>query len=238
MEIKAVLFDMDGTLVPMNQEVFTKAYFKELAKVLCPLGIEPQKLIDTVWAGTKAMVMNNGQKRNVNAFWDCFSEKTGLNTDRFQAASDNFYIKEFHNARYATGENPLAVEAVREAHKNNRQVVLATNPIFPMEGQKTRMSWVGLKAEDFNLVTSYETDSYCKPNPQYFTSICERIGIEPKNCLIIGNDETEDMYAGTQAGLNTYLVTDCRIASEKHPWTGRQGTFAEMLEMLRTLDES
>lgn len=238
MEIKAVLFDMDGTLVPMNQDVFTKAYFKELAKVLCPSGIEPQKLIDAVWAGTKAMVTNDGQKRNVDVFWDCFSGKTGLNIELFKAASDNFYIKEFHNARYATEENPLAVKAVYEAHKNNRLVVLATNPIFPMEGQKTRLSWVGLKAEDFNLITSYETDSYCKPNPQYFTSICERIRVAPQNCLMIGNDETEDMYAAAQAGLNTYLVTDCRISSEKNLWTGNQGTFAEMIEMLRALDAS
>ncbi len=235
-EIKAVLFDMDGTLVPMDQEVFTKAYFKELSKVVCPLGIEPEKLIDTVWAGTKAMIMNNGQRLNCDAFWDCFSKQTDLNINVVKTVTDEFYTNEFHNARYATSENPLAVEAVRTAHKNDRRVVLATNPIFPMNGQKTRMSWVGLKEEDFDLVTSYETDTFCKPNPQYFTSICKRIGVAPQNCLLIGNDETEDMYAGTQAGLNTYLVTDCRITSEKHPWTGIQGTFSEMIKMLKTLN--
>ena len=56
---KAILFDMDGTLLPMDNEVFTKGYFKELAKKLSPIGLEPQKLVDSVWAGTKQMIKND-----------------------------------------------------------------------------------------------------------------------------------------------------------------------------------
>lgn len=35
--IKTVLFDLDGTLLPMDQEKFTKSYFKQLAKRVAPL---------------------------------------------------------------------------------------------------------------------------------------------------------------------------------------------------------
>jgi hydroxymethylpyrimidine pyrophosphatase-like HAD family hydrolase len=45
MNYKAILFDMDGTLVPMDNDVFTKGYFKELAKKLSPLGLAPDALI-------------------------------------------------------------------------------------------------------------------------------------------------------------------------------------------------
>ena len=48
MSIKAVLFDLDGTLLPMDQEIFTSAYFAELTKVVCPLGVQPQDLIKAV----------------------------------------------------------------------------------------------------------------------------------------------------------------------------------------------
>ena len=41
--MKAVLFDLDGTLLPMDQEEFIGAYFTELAKVVCDEKIEPQE---------------------------------------------------------------------------------------------------------------------------------------------------------------------------------------------------
>ena len=34
MNIKAVLFDLDGTLLPMDQDIFVKSYFGLLAKKL------------------------------------------------------------------------------------------------------------------------------------------------------------------------------------------------------------
>ena len=59
-KIKAVLFDLDGTLLPMDQDVFTKGYFKFLIKKAAPYGYEPEKLISSIWQGTAAMVKNTG----------------------------------------------------------------------------------------------------------------------------------------------------------------------------------
>lgn len=235
MQWSAILFDLDGTLLPMDQEVFTNGYFRELAKVLSPLGIAPKALVDAVWAGTKAMVCNTGERSNAEVFWARFTEASGQEAARFQPASNQFYIHEFHRARAYTGENPLAAEAIHLARRKARQVILATNPLFPLAGQATRLSWIGLRPEDFDLVTSYESDSYCKPNPQYYLSICERMSLSPQECLMIGNDESEDMYAATAAGMSGYLITDCRIPSAEHPWHGPQGTFPELLTFLRSL---
>ena len=49
-------FDLDGTLLPMDQEVFTKDYFKRLAAKLLPHGYQADQLVDGIWAGTAAMV--------------------------------------------------------------------------------------------------------------------------------------------------------------------------------------
>ncbi|MBR2432393.1 MAG: HAD family hydrolase, partial [Clostridia bacterium] len=73
MEIKAVLFDLDGTLLPMDQEVFVKSYFGRLAKKLAPHGYDPAKLVDGIWKGTAAMVKNDGTKNNEQAFLDTFT---------------------------------------------------------------------------------------------------------------------------------------------------------------------
>ena len=72
MEITTVLFDLDGTLLPMDQDVFTKTYFKLLAARLAPLGYEPAQLVDNIWAGTAAMVKNDGSCTNEEAFWKVF----------------------------------------------------------------------------------------------------------------------------------------------------------------------
>ena len=235
MKIGAILFDMDGTLLPLDQSVFMKHYFGELAKVISPLGIAPEAVAPTIWTGTKAMMKNDGSDTNCEVFWEVFSEVSGLDDKPFRPVTDAFYTNQFHKVKAATQDNPLAVEAVRIAREKADKVVLATNPLFPMVGQVSRMSWMGLKPEDFDLVTSYETDSYCKPNPMYFREVCRRIGVAPEDCVMIGNDETEDMACAVAAGIGRcFLVTDCRIAGEQG-WDGAQGTFAEMVEWLKAL---
>ena len=60
--IKAVFFDLDGTLLPMDEDEFIKIYFKLLAKRLMPLGYNPDDLIKVIWGGTNAMFNNDGSK--------------------------------------------------------------------------------------------------------------------------------------------------------------------------------
>ena len=231
----AILFDLDGTLLPMEMKDFMKAYFGSLCTVLAPLGIDKQALVDAIWAGIAAMVKNDGTKKNCEAFWEFFGSTNISDTEKVREICDGFYSTDFHKVRSATKENPLAKKAVELAHKAADKVVLATNPMFPRDGQVTRMSWIGLTYDDFDLVTSYETDSYCKPNPQYYKSICERIGADPERCLMIGNDEREDGYAANLAGLDTYLITDFIISNDDYPCDCRRGTFAEMCAYLEEL---
>lgn len=235
MNYKAILFDMDGTLVPMNTDAFLHGYFKLLYKKLSGFGLDSRTFGQNMLAGVAAMVKNDGSSTNEARFWDVFSRLTGVAKETLNRDCLEFYTNEFQQVKQFTAENPFAVEAVRLARQKAQWVILATNPMFPMVGQETRMSWVGLKPEDFDLVTAYEDECFCKPNPMYFTSICQRLNIPPEECLMIGNDENEDMYAAAQAGLHCWLVTDWQVPSNVHPWTGAKGTFAETLDMLKQL---
>ena len=236
MKYKAILFDMDGTLVPMDLNAFTKGYFQLLFKKLARHGLDPAAFGKNMWAGVAAMVQNDGSDTNENRFWQVFCEKTGVDKDTVNRDCLEFYGNEFQQARQFTGDNPLAAKAVALAREKAPRVILATNPMFPMVGQQTRMGWVGLKPEDFDLVTAYEQERFCKPNPLYYTSICQRLGLDPWQCLMIGNDESEDMYAASQAGLQGWLVTDWMIPSPEHPWDGPRGSFAQTVEMLEKLE--
>jgi len=231
---KAIFFDLDGTLLPMDMEVFTKAYFKELCISLAKYGVPADKIVKSVWAGTKAMVMNDGTVRNEQRFWDCFLPLTGIVSDTIYDETNYFYSHEFNKARIVTGPNPIARDTINAAGQGGRTVVLATNPLFPYAAQLSRIGWIGLREEDFALITSYESDCFCKPNPQYYLDICRRLELDPADCLMIGNDVNEDMFASRAAGLDGYLVTDCLIPADKE-WDGPKGSYQEMLVMLKTL---
>ena len=193
--ITTVLFDLDGTLLPMDQMGFTKTYFGLLVQKAAPFGLKPQPTIDAVWAGTKAMVKNDGSAPNDRRFWDTFCPLVGVEESVLRPVFDKFYAEEFHGAKAACGENPYAAQAVRGLKAKGYDVVLATNPIFPLVGVRTRLSWVGLAPEDFSLVTTYENSRFCKPNPAYFQEIVEKLGKTPQECLMVGNDGVEDTAA-------------------------------------------
>lgn len=212
--ITTVLFDLDGTLLPMDQMGFTKTYFGLLVQKAAPFGLKPRPTIDAVWAGTKAMVKNDGSAPNDRRFWDTFCPLVGVEESVLRPVFDKFYGEEFHGAKSACGENPYAAQAVRGLKAQGYDVVLATNPIFPLVGVRTRLSWVGLAPEDFSLVTTYENSRFCKPNPAYFQEIVEKLGKKPEECLMVGNDGVEDT-AAAKVGLSLYLATDCLENGDK-----------------------
>ncbi len=208
--LKTVLFDLDGTLLPMDQDAFTKGYFSLLAKKMAPCGYDPKALIDGVWKGTAAMVKNDGTRPNEAVFWETFDSLFEKDTLQDMAQFEAFYQVDFQQTRELCGFHPLAAEIVHDLNARGVQVALATNPIFPNIATESRMRWAGLQPQDFALYTTYENTSFCKPNPAYFADILARLGADPATTLMVGNDAAEDT-AAVQAGLDVFLITDCLI---------------------------
>lgn len=211
MNITTVLFDLDGTLLPMDQEAFTTGYFKLLAKKLAPCGYEPKSLVDAIWAGTAAMVKNDGSCTNEQAFWKRFAAIYGEEKCRNdQSLFEDFYANEFNAAREVCGFNVASAETVRRLKGRGYRVALATNPIFPHAATENRIRWAGLTPEDFEIYTTYETSTFCKPNPAYYLEVAHTLGVKPEECLMVGNDAAEDM-AAREVGMDVFLLTDCLI---------------------------
>lgn len=205
--IRNVMFDLDGTLLPFVQDEFVNLYFKGLCKKLAPLGYDPNKLVKVVWKGTEAMIMNDGSQTNCGAFWELFHTAFPGLPDA-EPLCDDFYTKEFDEVKaclkFVPDHKPM-IERLKAAGLN---VVLATNPIFPMCAQETRMSWCGLSGSDFSYVTSYENSSFCKPNPKYFTELLGKTGIEPNECVMIGNSVREDILSVEKLGIKSFFVDE------------------------------
>ena len=233
--IKNILFDLDGTLLPMDQDKFAKGYFGRLVKKLAPLGYDPQKTVDGIWAGTAAMVKNNGTVTNEEAFWKKFSEIFGEKSLDDKPVFDEFYRVEFEEVKSDCGFNPDAAKAVKWLKERGFRLILATNPIFPAVATESRIKWAGLDKEDFELYTTYEDSHYCKPNPEYYREITERLSLDPAECLMVGNDAEEDT-AAEKLGIKVFLLTDCLINKKERDISAYpHGGFEELLKYTEEL---
>ena len=232
-----ILFDLDGTLLPMDQERFVKTYLGLLAEYLAPYEYEPAALVKAVWEGTAAMVRNNGEKTNEEVFWNVFRDRFGPRADEDRLLFEEFYATKFGESRISCGFEPRAAGLLALVKNKGYRVVLATNPLFPRTATMQRIRWAGLDPADFELVTTYEKERFCKPNPQYYLDILERIGAAPEQCLMVGNDGREDAAAAAKTGMRTFLLTDCLLHGEEAPEGTPGGSFGDLIALITALPD-
>ena len=233
--IKMILFDLDGTLLPMDLNVFIKAYFGGIAKRLAARGYQADSLISAIWTGTAAMIKNDGKQTNEQVFWDKFAQLYGENAKADEPYFEEFYRLDFDKVQVSCGYNPKAADAVNTIKQMGFRVALATNPIFPAIATQKRIAWAGLTPGDFELYTTYENSHYCKPNLAYYQEVISALGVSAEECLMVGNDVSEDMIA-KQLGMKVFLLTDCLINKDQadisvYP----NGSFDQLLEYVKTL---
>ena len=208
MKLTTILFDLDGTLLPMpDQELFLKAYMKGLAAKVAPHGYEPKQLIDTVLAGVGAMIKNDGAATNETVFWNVFCGVFGSKALGHMPVFDEYYRNEFQQVSTTCGCDARTAKLIAGLKEKGYRIVLATNPLFPAVATHSRIRWAGMNVQDFELVTTYENSTYCKPNIKYYEEIVEKLALDPAQCLMVGNDVGEDMVAG-KLGMKTFLLTD------------------------------
>ena len=233
MSLKTILFDLDGTLLPMDQDKFVKAYFGGIGRHMAPLGWDVDKLLDTIWHSTGAMMKNDGSRTNEQVFWDYFCGVFGPESRSAEPLFDEYYRTRFHLVQQACGFEPAAAETVRQLKAMGFRLVLATNPLFPAICTHQRLTWTGLQPEDFDLITVYENSSFSKPNPKYFAEILEKLGEQPENCLMVGNDATEDTCCEA-IGMPVFLITRDLLNRQGRDVSGYpQGNFDDLLRFVK-----
>ena len=210
MSIKAVLFDLDGTLLPMDLDRFIKGYFSSLTKGMATRGFDAKKFSKALLSGVDAMMKNNGRDTNEDLFWQTFEAVYGEEVRSREPLFNDFYNNEFQELRELCGIIEEAAPAVRAIRDMGYRTVLATNPVFPPIATESRMRWAGLEPSDFEFYTTYNNSSYAKPNPEYYIEIAKKLGLEPSECLMVGNDTTDDMVAET-VGMSVYLLPEYLI---------------------------
>ena len=207
--IKAVFFDLDGSILPMNEEKFTKTYFGLLCKKAAPFGYDKDKLIQTVWAGTKAMKKNDGSKTNEEIFWEVFAFVYGSDeAEKMEKVFGEFYRNEFKNIKVVCYDNPYAQEIVDFCKKKGVKIAITTSPFFPKDGVLSRLGFLGLSENDFDFITHYSNTKFSKQNPEFYKEVMATLNVEPKEVIMFGNSETDDGIPMKNLGSKVYMMGD------------------------------
>ncbi len=231
---KAILFDLDGTLLPLDMDKFVQEYFKRLSSY-CAQIVEPQKFIKELLTATQLMIKNPGHFTNEDVFMRAFLPAINQEKTKMEPLFEKFYREEFPKLKGQLQNTILASRIVAKAVEKGYKIVLATNPLFPQLAIQHRMEWAGVKNYPWELVTSYENFYSAKPNIAYFQEIADKIGLEPQECLMVGNDVQEDMVA-SEIGMGTFLVTDYLIDRQVRKYqVQNEGTLLELEDYIANL---
>jgi FMN phosphatase YigB (HAD superfamily) len=208
--VRAVLFDLDGTLLDIDIDAFLEDYFGALGPIVAGVmgdGADPAMGLRAVLDATSAMMSPHPRTTNREVFNARFLEITGVDLDirEFALAFERFYAEVFPTLRRGLGPRDGARDAVSAALGLGMKVAIATNPIFPSDAILERMRWADVADLPVGVVTTYEIMHAAKPQPAYFIETADLLGVEARDCLMVGDDEVLDMKAAV-AGMRTFYV--------------------------------
>ena len=233
---RAVLFDLDDTLLGNPMSTFIPAYFAALTRWAAGT-VEPRLLVAALLAGTGAMDANDGAgPTNEEAFAAVFYPMLGVDRGELEPFFDRFYAEAFPGLRTLTRPRPEAPLLVGAALGAGLQVAVATNPLFPRTAIEQRLEWAGVAPGDFrlDLVTSYETCHATKPRRAFYAEILHRLGRSGSECLMVGDSWELDIAPAAALGMDTFWVAPSRARLPRDAAApGGRGSIADLWQRVR-----
>lgn len=207
--IKAVLLDLDNTLLGNADYVFVPAYLQCIdLYVQTTLGYNniSKALVKTVQA-----IPNRNRPPylpNIDFILASLAHDTGLSLDTLSQTFASFYGEAYSQLRQCTEPIDVAPHIIQHLRELDLSVVIATNPLYPETAVYQRMAWAGLPDEPdtYALVTSANNMHFAKPNPAYFAEILARVGIEPDEAVMVGDNPLNDIAPAAAIGIHTFQV--------------------------------
>ncbi len=233
-KINTIIFDLDGTLLPMDTEAFMMEYNKLLGAYFMDI-VDPNMFIKAMWQSTKETIENLEARKNYEVFKEAMKKKIDGDVDLYYKRIYEFYDDAFLKLGEYAGSSPEIVEAISVLKTKGYRLIIATNPLFPMKANHHRISWAGLSPEDFDYISCFEENHYCKPHLDFYEEVLSINNIDVNTALMVGNDVDEDLIA-RDLGLMTYLIEDHLLhRSGKAIETDYRGCYEDFLNFVKAL---
>jgi FMN phosphatase YigB (HAD superfamily) len=205
--LRAVLFDLDNTLLENDLGVFIPSFLEALAPRFAHI-IPPETFKRWMLRSVRQMMVDiDPRQTNREVFMRDMVLRSGYSWTVLGPLFDAFYAEDYAALEAVSRPIELAPRVIDAAIERGLKVAVATNPIFPLVAMTERIRWARLAGCPFEVVTSYDDSHFCKPHPEFYLEVAQRLGCPPEECLMVGDDVVNDMPA-VEAGMRTYLVTD------------------------------
>jgi HAD superfamily hydrolase (TIGR01549 family) len=206
--IKAVLFDLDNTLLGNDPNPFTRRYLALLDDFV-QQRLGTPSILEALWAGTRAVLADADPLRtNAERFYDAFMSLVSTDRAAFARAMQEFYTELYPTLEALTQQRPGARRLLEQLLSGGYAVVIATNPLFPEVAVRYRLAWAGVPMDQvpLTLVTTLDNMRFAKPHPAYYEEIIARLGLAAHEAIMVGDDWEHDILPARAAGLNTFWV--------------------------------
>ncbi|HEY69021.1 MAG TPA: HAD hydrolase-like protein [Anaerolineae bacterium] len=223
--IAALLLDLDGTLIDNDMEQFIPTYLDMLSEFTSAL-VPPEEFTRTLLESTMVMSQNDDPEITLEqAFSNRFFPALGVPEDELRQMIEDFYAHRFPDLRPLVQIRPQAKSLIEEALLRGMEVVVATNPLFPLTAITQRLTWGDISADDhaYTLITSFEDFRFCKPNSAYYAEILGRLGHRAHEVVMVGNEPKNDLVPARALGIPVFHID----AQPAEPYAG--GNLEEVL---------
>jgi phosphoglycolate phosphatase len=219
MALRAVLFDMDGTLLDTAPDFVAVCQAMRAARGLAP--VDEQLIRDVVSGGARAMV---------SATFDI-----EIGVEGFEALRLEFLERYQQHCAILSKPFDGMLELLGDIEASRLIWGVATNK--PVTFAEPIMQQLGLNGRSAVLVCPDHVPR-SKPAPDMLLLACEKIGVAPADVLFVG-DDARDIEAGRAAGCKTAAVTYGYIHPEDNPrhW-GADVVVDHPLELRAVLDRA
>jgi FMN phosphatase YigB (HAD superfamily) len=208
--ITTLLLDLDDTLLGNSDEIFIPTYFEKLSRHLSAV-VPKERMLTHLIAGTSAMLENEDPAFHLKEVFDrVFYPGIQLSAEQILPLSEEFYATEFPKLAPLTKRIPISKDLVEYAISNDLEVVIATNPLYPRTATEQRLDWAGLSVDqyEFAIVTTYENSHFAKPHLEYYAEILAKLGRNPHDAVMIGNDLSDDIEPARTLGIASFHISD------------------------------
>jgi putative hydrolase of the HAD superfamily len=194
--IKAIIFDLDNTLVDFMS--MKKAASTAAANAMIEAGLKdhPEDLVKRLFS----FYLDHGIESD-DAFEQYLLQEYKAVDYRVLAAAVNAYLKEkyLHLKPY-----PGVVETLRELKRQGFKLGVVSDGLRLKAWM--RLNEAGLD-EYFDAVVTYEDTGKQKPAKEPFLRVCHELDVIAEECLMVGDWPERDVQGGRSVGMKTCLAT-------------------------------
>lgn len=206
-QYRAIFFDLDGTLLPMDLDEFMAGYMGSIYDYVAASEFDPEAFKTGLKSGIAAMASHDDGKTNAEAYWDAFLPTAGGTYENWEPLLTEFYRSEFGKIGDNVEPSVFARHVTETLHDRGYPLLLTTMPMFPERAVEWRLLWAGVNSRRFSRITHYENSTSVKPKLAYFEENLKACGAKPEEVLVVGNNTAEDL-ACLELGMDAFLITD------------------------------